>query len=865
MVKIKNLIWIFVLIIYCTCTYAQGSISGRLVDKDKKGISTVTIVLMDKTYKLIGFTYSSEDGSFDLASYKCQEGSYLLFNHLSYDELKIYCVDLKDDSEIELKEVSYKLEEQVIIGNRIRKPGDTLVYQMDEYRSAEDFTLEEILAKIPGITIETDGKISYNGLPISKFYIENMDMLKGNYDYVTRKLNPELIEAVEVLTNHQHKRILQGIEIPEKAAINIRLKKKRLVNSNIQLGSSVGDANYLYGSTTFGFFKKVQFNLNLFSTNAGRTDPNGASDLYADRGESIAKAFPRSLNVNSIMPPNLKIMNYLDNNLAQGNATILLKPSLNHEFTVKLGYQYEKIRNVGSRELSYLLEGFNFAFTDTLNQSNKKNAALLNLNHEYNSKKFYANTKAVITLANNSTLGDNILNGSNVYEALKDNDLNIDLVSLVTIKYKGKPLDIKFKINQANKEQDLSLLPLLFNDPQFQSVSFPTGNQTLGIKATNFNASNFRNIKFGEKSVVVTYGVEASRLKFESNLTVDSIGEARDLGAVYRNDYQNFEYRAFLTPATNLRMKGFNLSINLPMDYKGVYADKAGTKINSISGFTTKPKISLEKWFGSIEYGYSTDFLASNTAFAEGYFLSSYRSLTRGNFAFTRVNGHNLNLNMAFGSPASWWFTSFGSRYQTLVTNLQENSLLSSLGEGSSFVRGRSETKSYGLNNKSQFLAWQRSLKVEFISDLSRFNPQLAINSNAISPYLLRGSIKGNVQYLYGQTVWTVVNQLTHIGNGTSSRKLFSSQGEFFINLMKQGKVSLMLEAYNNFGISQNNLLNFTYKRKIMKPKMDIEIQGVNLLNNANFTNLSRGIINEDISVYRLRGRQILFTTSFNL
>ncbi len=129
-------------------------------------------------------------------------------------------IDLSVDMEnMILREVTIK--SQKLWGNR-----DTLNYLVSAYTREHDRTIGDVLRQLPGITIEDNGVIKYQGTPINHFYIENMDMLQGRYNLATQGIKAEDVATVQVLENHEHVRALQDQTPPESAAINLKLKNK---------------------------------------------------------------------------------------------------------------------------------------------------------------------------------------------------------------------------------------------------------------------------------------------------------------------------------------------------------------------------------------------------------------------------------------------------------------------------------------------------------------------------------------------------------------------------------------------------------------------------------------------------------------
>lgn len=171
------------------------------------------------------YTAATADGRFELRLQTrgprlLLEVGYIGFKTLTREiEAKDQTISLLlEESPIELRGVTVKVP-RVIVAR------DTITYQVAQIRGESDYVLEDVLRRLPGVTIDTEGMISYQGKPINKFYIEGLDMLGGRYSLASKNLRAEDISSVQVYENHQPLKVLQGIERSEAAALNIRLKQ----------------------------------------------------------------------------------------------------------------------------------------------------------------------------------------------------------------------------------------------------------------------------------------------------------------------------------------------------------------------------------------------------------------------------------------------------------------------------------------------------------------------------------------------------------------------------------------------------------------------------------------------------------------
>ena len=73
------------------------------------------------------------------------------------------------------------------------------------------------------------GQILYQNKEISKFYIEGLDLLQGKYGLATQNVDAEKVASVQIMENHQPLKALKGMEVPDNAAINLKLKQSFVV------------------------------------------------------------------------------------------------------------------------------------------------------------------------------------------------------------------------------------------------------------------------------------------------------------------------------------------------------------------------------------------------------------------------------------------------------------------------------------------------------------------------------------------------------------------------------------------------------------------------------------------------------------
>ena len=104
---------------------------------------------------------------------------------------------------IELEQEAVLLKEVQIRPGRVWGRQDTLKYDLTRFTSSKDRNVSDVLKKLPGINVEENGTIKYNGKVISNLYVEGMDVSGGRYNQINNNLKADAVQAAEVIEGHQ--------------------------------------------------------------------------------------------------------------------------------------------------------------------------------------------------------------------------------------------------------------------------------------------------------------------------------------------------------------------------------------------------------------------------------------------------------------------------------------------------------------------------------------------------------------------------------------------------------------------------------------------------------------------------------------
>ena len=294
-----RIICILSFLLMACSAFAQKEMTGRLTDKQTgEALVGANVMVKNAEGKLVKFATTRENGSFQIKLSAWSKGMTI---HVSMVGMKTYVAPLPEETsrlDICMEEDAQELKEVIVKAGRIRESGDTVTYRVSGFAQKQDRTIGDVLQRMPGIDVASNGKIQYQGTDINKFYIEGSDLLGGKYGIATNGISHDAIGAVEVLENHQPMQVLSGLSFSDQAAINLKLKDKAkatwLLNGHIGGGWSNQPKEGLWNGEAFlmAVMANYQTITTVKSNNAGMDLRNQVIDfLSGGRGTDLGDYF----------------------------------------------------------------------------------------------------------------------------------------------------------------------------------------------------------------------------------------------------------------------------------------------------------------------------------------------------------------------------------------------------------------------------------------------------------------------------------------------------------------------------------------------------------------------------------------------
>ena len=103
---------------------------------------------------------------------------------------------------------------------------DTIEYNADSFHTAPNATVDQLLKKLPGVEVGSDGSITSNGKTISKILVDGKEFFSDDPQMASKNLPSNMVDKVQVIDRKSDFTRLTGVDDgEEETVINLKVKK----------------------------------------------------------------------------------------------------------------------------------------------------------------------------------------------------------------------------------------------------------------------------------------------------------------------------------------------------------------------------------------------------------------------------------------------------------------------------------------------------------------------------------------------------------------------------------------------------------------------------------------------------------------
>lgn len=273
------------------------SVTGTVTDTTGAPLHGVTINLKSASENLT--TISNAIGVFEFSNINAFE-FIITVTSVGYESFSgPFSVPAKEGKIFTIKPIKLnvkidELNEVVIEKNPITIKEDTIQYSADSYKVRDGAPVEDVIKKLPGVTVDKDGNVTAQGEPVKRIRVNGKDFFGGDVQTATKNLPADIIDNIQIIDDYGDKANLTGIKDgePEKL-INITIKKGKdkghFGNGTVGTGTKGRYAGQL-SANNFTENQQISLLASVNNTNGNTFDFNGGGRGGGARGKNFGSA-----------------------------------------------------------------------------------------------------------------------------------------------------------------------------------------------------------------------------------------------------------------------------------------------------------------------------------------------------------------------------------------------------------------------------------------------------------------------------------------------------------------------------------------------------------------------------------------------
>jgi len=370
----------------------QVKINGVLIDKISKNVikgSTLTLITQNDN-AVLKSAVSDTSGEFNFKN--VANGNYdIVITSIGYKKLSIsIIVDGIDKNlgNIIIEREGKELSEVTVVANApaVSQKDDTSQYSANQYKVNPDATTEDLVKKMPGISIDKNGTITAHGEQVKKVTVDGKDFFGDDASAALKNIPASVVDKVQVFDKLSDQAQLTGID-DGNAQKSINIITKAGIN-NAQFGRVYAgfgtDKTYSAGGNVSVFKKdrRLSFVGNFNNINQQNF---GSQDLLGISGNNNTSRSPMSQG--NFRGPGGPSENFTVDQASGINTTnaigVNYSDKWNEKATITASYFFNETRNNNlSTTNTNIFEG-------NLTTFKESNAASNNFNHRINARLEY--------------------------------------------------------------------------------------------------------------------------------------------------------------------------------------------------------------------------------------------------------------------------------------------------------------------------------------------------------------------------------------------------------------------------------------------------------------------------------------------
>lgn len=878
MLKCRNTFLLLLILFKVSIGISQVKISGRVTDEQGKPLENASIILHGEEEKLLSYAISNDAGYFSVEAKNSTDFLILKVSYLGYIPQAIELETKDQELEVKLKLNSEDLEEVKVETFPVEKRGDTINYSVSAFTNGNDRVIADVLQKMPGITVEADGRILYKGEPIQKFYIEGLDLLEGKYNLASNNLPAKAVSRVQILENHQPVKVLDSLVFSEKTSLNIKLKDEVTTSGTGTLGMGAAPLLWKANITPMLFKKDLQAIISYQSNNTGTDVSSDLQRLVIREPEKSFSPRPTNLlGLLNIQKPPFPQELWRDNHIHLSSANFLTQLKNNSHLKINLSYINDAQQTSGhtitkifspTQDISFEEVRKNKAFSEEIDAG-----IILERNL---GKSYFKNELQVLrkTESKNGKITDTT---DNPFLQELENPFSAFENRMEWLQPFGKQL-ITFNSHLGFQKisEKLRVSPGPFPEVLNYGETYPSALQKASFAQFYLNTSAGITKKLNNLSLSSRGGIEIDRQELNSKLISEKERQERKPNTSYSNKLHLISADFYLNSEANYEIESWKLKLQFPISS---YSFRTSNTQNSATQKFTlpvfEPKLLLQKEFGHFLEGRllaGRDQNFGNAAqLYSAYILTDMRRLQKFEGLVAKDIKQHYRALLSYRNPLRSLFGNISYTFSRTRHNLLIDEQFDE--EGASTIRmlerkNTSNSHRWKMTASTYLNRTGTSFKIGteyniFEKDRILNSEAIPINNNTLRLEMgidteltskVRIAYKGIYSFFQTSLGKIDTNKINY-QHHTANAAYFPAENQY---------LQLSGSYYDYSGRKGDLFMNLNYQYTFTKTGLDLNLSWNNILNKQYFLNVYSSEQNHVETRYKLRPSQVLASLRFS-
>ncbi len=236
-----------------------GSVIGVVRDSAHNYVlaSASIAIYKKKDSSLVSYQLSNNFGEFHFTGIPIKTALIIKVDYVGYDESSKEFLISPLETTVDLQTInlgrSSNMLQEAIVRSKppVRMNGDTLEFNADAFKLDSNAVGEDLLRRLPGVTVWGDGTITVNGRQVSQVLVDGKPFFGGDTRVATQNISKDAIDKIQV---YQQKNDINNI-YDSITLLNIKLKKDKNSGHFGKLGAGYGTDDRYEGDANLNLFR----------------------------------------------------------------------------------------------------------------------------------------------------------------------------------------------------------------------------------------------------------------------------------------------------------------------------------------------------------------------------------------------------------------------------------------------------------------------------------------------------------------------------------------------------------------------------------------------------------------------------------